>query len=95
MMLQKKLGLEKAELVLKAFGANQQHFGFIKVKTEELAELPSLYSPNAMPLHRDVYSFRAGAWMVVIVTHEDWVEVTLLNPYDADEHYTTSAVAEE
>ena len=90
-MFQRKLGNEKAEMVLRAFAANQQHFGFIKVKKEELAELTTPFSPSSMPLHQDVYTFRAGVWLVVIVSHTGWVEVTLMNPYDVNEHFTVIA----
>ena len=90
-MFEKKLGVELAQKVLKAFEKDPQHFGFIKISAEELAELVNLYSPASMPLHRDVYSFRAGVWVVMIVVHDrDWVEVTILNPYDVTDHHTTT-----
>ena len=89
MMLQKKLGIEIAEKVLKIFADNPKHFGFIKIKKEELAEIENIYSPLAMPLCRDVYTFRAGIWVVMIIV-KDWIEVTLLNPYDPNEHYTVA-----
>ena len=79
----KKLGLENARRVLKAFSKDEQHFGFIKISEEELADLESLYSPPRMALgHRDVFSFRAWCWMIIIVVHEGFVEVTIVNPYD-------------
>ena len=90
-MIQRKLGGEKADMVLRAFAANQQHFGFIKIKKEELAELTTPFSPGRMPLHLDVYTFRAGIWLVVIVSHTDYIEVTSMNPYDANEHFTVIA----
>lgn len=90
-MFQRKLGNEKAEMVLRAFAANQQHFGFIKVKKEKLAELTTPFIPSSMPAYEDVYTFRAGIWLVVIVSRTGWVEVTLMNPYDVNEHFTVTA----
>ena len=31
---------------------------------------------------RDVFTFRAGIYMVMIVVYGDFVEVTMMNPYD-------------
>ena len=93
MTFAKRLGIENARKVLKAFSKDDQHFGFIKVSEDELADLTSLYSPSKMALgSRDVFSFRAGCWMIVIVVHEDFVEVTIINPYDFQESFTTSDI---
>ena len=95
---EKKLGLENAERVLKAFSKDSQHFGFVKISKEELAELTALPSPSKMALaKRDVFCFRAGIWMIVIIVHEhDYVEVTIVNPYALpyaiDENFTTSDI---
>lgn len=88
-MFQRKLGEKKAKQVLDILSSaeNSKKFGFIKITKEELAELVSLYSPIGMPLHQDVFTFRAGVWMVVIVSRGEYVEVTLLNPYDPQEHF--------
>ena len=89
----RRLGIENARKVLKAFSKDDQHFGFIQVSEDELADLTSLYSPSKMALgRRDVFSFRAGGWMIVIVVHEDFVEVTIINPYDFQESFTTSDI---
>ncbi len=89
----RRLGIENARKVLKAFSKDDQHFGFIQVSEDELADLTSLYSPSKMALgRRDVFSFRAGCWMIVIVVHEDFVEVTIINPYDFQESFTTSDI---
>ena len=89
----RRLGIENARKVLKAFSKDDQHFGFIQISEEELADLTSLYSPSKMALgRRDVFSFRAGGWMIVIVVHEDFVEVTIINPYDFQESFTTSDI---
>ena len=90
---EKKLGLENARKVMKAFSNDEQHFGFIKTSEEELSELTSLDSPSKMALSkRDVFTFRAGAWMLVIVVHKEFVEVTLINPYDFTDRTTTSDI---
>ena len=87
----KRLGIENARKVLKAISKDDQHFGFIQISEEELADLTSLYSPSKMALgRRDVFSFRAGGWMIVIVVHEDFVEVTIINPYDFQEDSFTT-----
>lgn len=89
----RRLGIENARKVLKAFSKDDQHFGFIQVSEDELADLTSLYSPSKMALgRRDVFSFRAGCWMIVIVVHEEFVEVTIINPYDFQESFTTSDI---
>ena len=90
----RKLGIENARKVLKAFSKDDQHFGFIQVSEDELADLTSLYSPSKMALgRRDVFSFRAGCWVILIVVHdEDFVEVTIINPYDFQESFTTSDI---
>ena len=91
MITTRKLGSNKAALVMKVFCENKQHFGFIKIEPEELAELTTLPSPSRMPLHQDVYSFRAGSWMIIIVDHNEYLQVTILNPYYPDsDNFTTS-----
>ena len=89
-MMNRKLGNEKAKMVMKALESDDQHFGFIKTKEEDLAELTSVTVLPNMQYRSDVYTFRAGIWMVIIITHTDWVEVTLVNPYDVTDHFTTS-----
>ena len=89
--LERKLGLENARKVLKAFSKDPQHFGFIKVSEEELAELISLYYPPRMANYRDVFSFRAGIWMVVIIVR-DYIAVNLINPYDVNQNFHTSDI---
>ncbi len=91
-MMARKLGDKNALMVIHAFEKNPKHFGFIKTTVKDLSELISLYSPPSMPYHSDVFSFRAGVWMVIIVSHGDWIEVTLANPYDLNEHYTVSSL---
>ena len=90
--IERKLGLENARKVLKAFSKNTQHFGFIKVSETELAELISLYNPPKMANRRDVFCFRDGIWMVVIVVQDGYVEVSLINPYDVNENFHTSDI---
>ena len=90
--LERKLGLENARKVLKAFSKDTDHFGFIKVSEKELAELVSLYNPTGMEMLQDVFSFRAGAWMVVIIVQSGYVEVSLINPYDVNENFHTSDI---
>ena len=88
-MIGRKLGTEKAKIVLEAMSKDSQHFGFIKITEDELANLESLYSPNRMPFHSNVYSFRAGIWVVIILIQaNDWVEITILNPYDVNDNHT-------
>ena len=91
MKFEKKLGIENARKVLKAISKDKQHFGFIKISEEELADLTSLYSPTHMALGpRDVFSFRAGGWMIVIVVNKELVEVTIINPYAIHEGSATT-----
>ena len=91
MKFEQKLGIENARKVLKAISKDKQHFGFIKISEEELADLTSLYSPTNMALGpRDVFSFRAGVWMIVIVVNKDFVEVSILNPYALQEEIVTT-----
>ena len=85
--MNKKLGAKKAQKVLMAFAANPQHFGFIKITEKELAELESLYSPPWMNHYTDVFSFRAGMWVVMIVDHSNYLEFYLINPYDPKEQF--------
>ena len=89
-MIVRKLGKETAKKVLHAMARDPQHFSFIKITENELADLASLYSPTNMPLYYNVYSFRAGVWVVMITDHREWVEVTIINPYDLQDHYTVS-----
>ena len=92
----RKLGKEYVALVRKAFQEKPNNFGFIKISDEELANLEALFVPGYNEYHSDVFSFRAGIWVVQIVTHRGsegrWVEVALINPYDPHEVYTTGAV---
>ena len=90
--LEKKLGSINAKRVLKALEKDPQHFGFISVSENELAELTSLYNPHKMAIRRDVFSFRAGGWMIVIVVHDSYVDVTIMNPYDLEERFSSSDI---
>ena len=92
--LEKKLGTENAKKVLTAISKDEMHFGFIQVTEEELAELTSLYNPSKMAMLKDVFSIRAGKWMVVIVVHalKDYVEVKLINPYDVNDNFQTTDI---
>ncbi len=89
-MYQRKLGEEKAERILKAFQKDEQHFGFIKVEKAELSELKNIENLGTMTLYRDVFVFRAGIWVVLILVHAEWIDINLINPYDLNEHYNTS-----
>ena len=89
-MMTRKLGKENAKKVMKALASDEQHFGFIKAKEEDLAELTSVTVLPNMQYRSDVFTFRAGIWMVIVITHKDWVEVTLVNPYDVTDHFTVS-----
>lgn len=84
----RKLGLWNAERVLKAFSKDKQHFGFIKVSKEKLSELTSLYDP--VYVNNDLFTFKAGNWMIVIVTHPGYVDVTIVNPYAMNEDCFTT-----
>lgn len=92
MMLQRKLGENNAQKVLKVFENNKRHFGFVKVTAERLSQLTDLYSPSSMQYHGDVFSFRAGTWMIIIVCRTEWVEVTIMNPYDPKECFTATSL---
>ena len=87
---EKKLGYENAKKVLKAFEKDSQHFGFLNVSEKELAELTSMRNPQMMNNRRDVFSFRAGCWVILIVVIDYYIEVSIVNPYDLDEHFTIS-----
>lgn len=89
---EKKLGLENAKKVLKAFEKDAQHFGFINVSEKELAELMVMYNPPKMNSRRDVFSFRAGCWVILIVVADSYVEVTCINPYDLEERFSISDI---
>lgn len=87
---EKRLGIENARKVLKAFANDAEHFGFIRITEDELADLASLYRPFQMvQRRRDLFSFCAGTWMVVIVVQDGYVEVSLINPYDVNEYIHT------
>ncbi len=90
--MERKLGLENARKVLKAFSKDTLHFGFIKVSETELAGLISLYNPNKMACYRDVFSFRAGMWVIIILVDAEYVDVSLINPYDANMNIHTSDI---
>lgn len=87
--MERRLGTKNAQKVLKAFEENERQFGFIKISEEELADLRSLYTPSGMAVYRNVFSFRAGIWVVMIVDEKDYISVHLINAHDPDEVYTT------
>lgn len=92
-MLRKKLGEERARKVMAAIQKDEDNFGFIKITIDELKELEALYIPHQMSYRSDVFSFRAGAWVVMIIDHNYYIEIWLINPYDSTDS-TNVAFAE-
>ena len=88
LMMEKKLGKERAEKVINAMKSDKDHFGFIKITTEELADLKSLYIPHGMNYMTNTFCFRAGMWVVMIVDQKSYIMVHLINRADPDDLYT-------
>ena len=88
LMMEKKLGKERAEKVINAMKSDKDHFGFIKITTEELADLKSLYIPHGMNYMTNTFCFRAGMWVVMIVDQKSYIMLHLINPADPDDLYT-------
>ena len=95
-MLERKLGLKNAAIVLKAMEKDPIHFDFIKGKVSqaELADLTTLYCPAGLAAYLDTFSFRAGIWMVLIINHHEWIDVVLVDPYNLSENWITSATVD-
>ena len=86
------LGKENAEKVMRAFRKNPGKFAFIDVTVDELAQIhPTDTPPGGRNTTRyDIFDFRAGSWMVIIVLQEFGVRVSIINPYDVtDAPFTT------
>ena len=85
--MQRELGLKKAKKVLKEIRRNQQ-LNFINIDENELAKLTSVYAAVAMGNHRDVFSLRVASWVILIVDHDSFIEIQLIDPYEFREGYT-------
>ena len=78
-----KLGIDRAEKVMEAFKKNPTYFSFIDVTAEELAEImPTPTPPGGRNATKcDVYGFRAGSWLIIILDLSYGLKITGLNLY--------------
>ena len=80
------LGRENAKKVMQAFRKNPDKFGFIDVTEEELSMIHPTDVPNGRNTTKyDIFDFRCGSWLVIIVVQEYGVRVSIINPYDVTE----------